>query len=541
MISIAPLGAGPIWTIRSSAYSPALHKEAKATPGLRWNPTERSWIGPADAVHACALRLEARAIRFDGFDQLRDAYFKRATPSLSSGWAKQLRDYQKEGVRFLVAQAEDGALLADDLGLGKTSQSLRAIYALHKEGRVQRAIVVCPSFVRGVWQKEIKKWLPSAALIELAGVKACPVVVPAHSGPIIIALHYDIAHAWARELIATGPDLIIFDECQFLMSDRSRRSTACREIARACKYRVGLSATPMTNRPRDLWNPIDTLREGSFGRPFDFYLSYCDAHKETIKTREGDRVVWNMSGASNLEELQARLNYFMLRRTKSDVALELPPRTRQIVEVEIPRKGQVRIDEAMRSDRALREALSMAADGKLPKALELITNHVETGSKVIVFTHRIVVAEHLAAALIDLEIDAKVITGDVSQKRRLAIVEEKPAVICATLDSTSVGIDLSHADVAVFVELDWVPSKLVQGEGRLHRFGQTRPVLIQYVIALSTIDEVIRDAVLNKLETFEKAVGRLDDGLKKSLAGAEVNSAQQLRKLYEKIASMEDV
>jgi superfamily II DNA or RNA helicase len=821
VISIAPLGTGAIWTIRSSSYSPALHKEAKATPGLRWDPSGRWWCGAPDAVQACAQRLKARGIRFEGADQLATARYK-LVPRLKTGWADKLRDYQKEGVRFLITQAEEGALLADDLGIGKSLQALRAARLLEVP-----TVVVCPAFVREVWSREIKKWWPSAAVVHLQGTKTkckackgekvtpegerCPecsetgtVDLRCNSPATIYVMNYDIAHVWGpllqRDLASFT---IVFDEIHMLMSDRSRRSAACRELARVAKYRIGLSGTPMTSRPRDLWNPVDTLCEGRFGRPFDFMIAHCtppeapiwmgdltfkpigevkpgdtvigwdtpaarplkvlrgksfnapgykrrklvrtkvlavarrqsqiikvtlasgrvlrctpdhrwmsgkhsckrspwvcaeggrwlshviappsllseeqreiahwlgglfdgegtagktarghfvsisqsphhnpqvcaaierafeklklpfsiheakpsglgrganiyylnggrqmaldfltwcrpvrgeriierilgskirtpdpivsvepdgfgevvalttetgnyvvygyaskncDAHKETIKTHEGDRVVWNTSGASNLEELQTRLNYFMLRRTKTDVALELPPRTRQIIEVDIGRKFRAEVGSALKSDAALRYALSLAADGKLPQALDMIANHVEAGSKVVAFTHRIIVAEQLAAALIDLKIDAKVITGKVSHKQRAAIVEEKPVVICATLDSTSVGIDLSHADVAVFVELDWVPSKLIQGEGRLHRFGQKNPVLIQYVIALATVDEVIRDAVLAKMEHFERSVGKLDDGLKESLKGPPQDSVATLRRLYEKIRDLQ--
>jgi SWI/SNF-related matrix-associated actin-dependent regulator of chromatin subfamily A-like protein 1 len=525
-----------IYGLESRKYSPALHREAKATPGLKWRAEYKAWCGWPDAVAACVQRLEEKSIIVEGELPPRAA----SSSDTRTTVPKAARKYQMEGVRFLIENATTGALLADDMGLGKSSQALWTIGALERS-----ALIVCPSFVRHVWVREAAKWLPKWPLTHLYGTKPKPDDEEELrvNAPTIFLIHYDIVHAWVEPVINIArPEIVVFDEIHALMSDKSRRSIACRTIARATLHRIGLSGTPMTSRPRDLWNVVDTLSEGRFGRPFDFFLAHANAHKTTITTRQGDRIVWDMTGASRLEELKTRLDYFMLRRTKSDVELELPQRTRQVVEVEIKRECRTPIGSALKSDRLLREALALAADGKLPKAVEMIINHVESGSKVVVFTHRKAIAELMATSLKANNIVAKVITGDVPQKRRVEIVDEQPTVLCATMDSTQVGIDLTFADIAVFVELDWVPSKLAQCEARLHRYGQKRNVLIQYVIALSTADEVIADAVVAKLDMFAKGIGKLDDGMRETLGGgAEISSVDQLKRLYEKLKSVKSV
>lgn len=522
---------GNLWGLVSQRYSPALHREAKATPGLRWLAEHKAWAGWPDAVAACVKRLEEAGINIEG--ELPPKDFMPSFDKEKRAVAKNARKYQIAGVRFLIENAATGALLADDMGLGKTSQALWTISALGRS-----ALIVCPSFVRNVWVREAVKWLPKWPVTQLNGTKPKEEDLEELrvNAPTLFLVHYDIVHAWVEPIVNIArPSIAVFDECHFLMSDKSRRSLACRAIARAVSYRIGLSGTPMTSRPRDLWNVVDTLSEGRFGRPFAYFIAHCNAHKETITTRGGDKVVWNLLGSSRLEELKTRLDYFMLRRTKSDVQLELPQRTRQIIEVEVERSCRAPIGAALKSDRLLREALALAADGKLPKAIELIANHVESGSKVVLFSHRKAVAEMIAAGLKTNGINARVITGDVPQKRRVEIVDEQPDVLCATMDSTQVGIDLSWANVAVFVELDWRPSTLAQCESRLHRYGQKRPVFIQYVIGLSTVDEVCRDVVIEKMDAFVQGIGKLDDGLREDLKGEPLDDVAQLRKLYEKL------
>lgn len=334
---------------------------------------------------------------------------------------------------------------------------------------------------------------------------------------------------------------VVAHNCHYLQSDRSRRSGACRDLARACSYRIGLSGTPMTSRPRDLWNPVETLSPGRFGRPFDFYLAHADAKQETISLQSGPKTIWKTDGASRLEELRERLSWFMIRRTKSEVELELPPRTRQIIELEVARSHQrfeMGAADKSHNKTLMREALSHAADGKLPKVLEMVQSHLADGSKVVIFCHRVVIAQALSASFVAEGVDSKFIVGDIPMSKREEIIDSQPSVLCATMDSTQAGIDLTYANVALFVELDWVPSKLLQCEARLDRFGQKRNVLIQYLIALSTADEIIASAVIDKLGNFEAAIGKTDDKLRSDLGGTQKTAEQHLSNLALKLRRM---
>lgn len=317
-----------------------------------------------------------------------------------------------------------------------------------------------------------------------------------------------------------------------LMGDRARRTRAAEQLGKHCPNRMMLSATPMTSRPRDLWAPVNVLSEGRFGVPFAFYKRHCAAFQERISA---ERVVWNTKGASDLPELQRRLSFFMLRRTKDDVGMQLPPRTRQIIEVDVERRFQLSMAIALQNDESLRRALDMAADGKLPDVASLVLGHAVEGNKIVVGTWRKVVAEAIADSLRGQNVDAHVIHGDIPEKKRKAIIEAKPTVVCATLDSMGMGLDLSYANIGVCAELPYVPSKLVQWEGRMHRFRQKRPTLFQYVIARGTADEIIRDIIIRKMNDFEKGVGKSSDRLINDLEGQKRTAVEVLGGLFERM------
>ena len=519
------------WGLQSPRYSPTLRNAAKAIPGMRWEPAASAWVGYIDAVFAAANLLKEQGISLHGDEiPLPDKAIVNSMPVAARG----LRDYQVRGVEFIVGHADRGCILADDMGLGKTAQALRAARCV----RSHATVVVCPGYVKGVWKREVAKWWnktstgPGPAVEILSGTKNVPEDMRLNS-PTVFVVNYDILHAWAEPL-SKIVEFVIFDEAHFLMGANSRRSKAARQLARMAKWKLALTGTPMTSRPKDLFNVVDTVSEERMGRgPFPFYLRYCGAHQEQV-TRE--KTVWKFDGVSNAEELHDRLAFFMLRRVKSEVAIELPERQRQVIEVRVPKGKCIDPGKALANNMALRHALDLAADGKIPEVVQLVQSHLDDGHKVIVFCHRRAVAATIAANLSRPMKSVALIHGAVPQKKRDQLIEGQPDAIVCTLDATAVGIDFSFADVGVFAELDYVPSKLAQGESRLHRFGQKRPVLIQYVIADGTIDELIRDTVIRKLDTFQQVIGKLDDRLKEDLDGdLEKRGASALRRLWESL------
>jgi SWI/SNF-related matrix-associated actin-dependent regulator 1 of chromatin subfamily A len=321
---------------------------------------------------------------------------------------------------------------------------------------------------------------------------------------------------------------VVFDEVHVLLNATSRRSKACHALAAAARGRIALTGTPPTDRTRDLYNIVETISPGRFGEFFPFGIRYCDAHKVDVPGPENTtKAVWDFSGKSNLKELRQRLDWFCLRRTKREVLKELPALQRQIIDVEVPAQNRVSVTARIVGDkRRMRAALDSAADGKFKSVLALVREHLEAGMRVVVGTYRRAVCERIATVLAETA-PTKFVHGGVPITRRQKIIDELkrvdgPCCLVANIDCASTGIDLTFAGVVVMGELVWEPRDLVQFEARVHRFGAStsEPVIVQYVIARGTGDELILQAVLNKLDNFLDLVETdAGDGLKESLKG----------------------
>lgn len=518
-----------IWTIQSDYASNFLYNQSRTIPGLN-RVSSREYEGYSDALELAVAYLSAAGLNFD------DSAFVTRTPHKLR--YEGLRLYQNEAVAHLLQYGESGALLADSMGLGKTAVALSAAKRIGG-----KTLVICPSYVRGVWWNgatggEIRKWWP-----EIEGDVCLPEGVKALKGwrgnPSITVIHPDILYAWVEQIKEWGPEVVIFDEIHMFSSEKTRQSKAAAEIAKGCKIRWGLSGTPLTNRPRDLHNVVELLSPGRFGNFFAFCLRYTNAHQKDVGEGPLKKTVWDFNGRSNLDELNGRLSHFMLRRTVEDVGLELPPKTRQTIWVDVRAKGAICTTE---NKRALREALDRSADAKMPAALQLVLDHGKAGGKVAVACWRRHVAEYIEENCRREGLQTGLLHGGVSSKVRGKTIERAREakggfILCTTIDATQSGIDLTFCNVGVFVELTYEPHEILQWEARFHRPGQTLPVLIQFVIGKGTSDELIAKAVVDKLDVFGKAIGKtagapLQESLTLSTEGA-------LAEIYATIAEMQ--
>lgn len=529
-MEIRPLSDG-LFALSHPGFSPALNRAARSIPGMRQQG--RMWIGYPDAVEATASLLLAQKLRFDLQKGPADVFpkFKAIIdPPLIPIAEKDLRGYQLEGVKFLINRGKTGALLGDSPGLGKTAQGIVAARALNSP-----TVVVCPSFARGVWRRELGKWWPKLKPDEIffpEGVKKTSIV---ESTIKLVVIHYDILYAWLEKILDWGPRVVIFDEGHILSSEKSRRSAACRELARASEYRWVLTGTPMLNRPKDLWGLLQTISPGRFGRDDQFFayaLRHCAAHKIEIEAIQ--KTVWDFSGISHEDELRTRLSWLMLRRQLSDpeVALDLPPKTRNIVWLEGNKKQK---SFSLTNRRELRAALDSAADAKLPTVIETLINDGWDSPRVVFCWRKSVVSavaeSYRAAGAPSVE----VITGDVLPKEReRRIAKAREGILVVTIDSCGVAIDLSHAPYADFVEFVHEPWKFIQAEARVHRFGQQSMTVVRYFAQSGSADELIIDNVVSKLEAIGAIVGSSDEekSLQKKLSGEGFSEEDILKDIF---------
>jgi SWI/SNF-related matrix-associated actin-dependent regulator of chromatin subfamily A-like protein 1 len=537
LASLTPLPGN--WTAIRTAYDPAIVAQFQEAAGPFFDRAEGAWICPNEVAEPLLERMvKAELIVVDGTVQwAEDTRFELSRyaqrPSLKG---KTLYEYQKAGIRFLMecAAAYGGALLGDEMGVAKTAQALRAVERLaitfepflHPSpgltemltwGVGFRALVLCPSVVGLHWQEQAEEWIDVKA-VRFDGTKtkakvAAQQVWIAHGGLAICS--YDTFRGISTKLPAV--DVIVLDELHYMANPKAARTKAVVKFVNGHGKRpvvFGLTGTPITARPRDIWQPLDLITRERFGRFFHFGRRYCSGVQREIKGLPAP--VWDFDGASNLDELGERLRKtIMLRRVKADV-LELPKLQRITLPVEMPataKKNLVKATAVLKSDSAsVGRMLSAIEEHKIKAAIELAEDLRAQGKKVLLFTLRRETAKQLGEAL-----HAPYVTGeDAVDDRRAKLYGADVGV--ATVYSVTTGIDLTSYDTCIFVGLDWVPSTLLQAEARVHRLGQDRYVTVYYLIGLGTLDETVRATVIDRLGMFAQVTGNAPD--EKALASA---------------------
>jgi SNF2 family DNA or RNA helicase len=480
-LQIHPLNAG-LFEIRTSYFSKALNEACKLVPGMRWSPESRNWYGYSDAIEQLQEELSKHSIRLGGEIPSSDSWRSRDITTVnltaSNGWVA--RQYQEDGVKFILDKAEEGCLLADGMRLGKSGQACLAARYIDV-----KTLVICPPNAVGVWAREpdhdkpgeLAKWWPESwrglddkpwtsktsypGVVVLEGIKLAKwqdlfwklsekkKLTPEEERQLkeanailsdagkdlqnakVVVIHDQIIYAWVEVLLRWGFEFLICDEIHWASSYDTRRSVSAKKLAAVAKYRAGLSGTPMTNRPRDLHNVVDLLCPGRFGAFFrhekqvgTFSHSFCGSFQETVGKGPEAKTVWNHNGKSNVELLHRRLSRMMLRRTAKEVDKELPDKTRQVIDVRVPPNKMIMPSMSNLGDRrALRRVLDLIADTKLRPTQDLLKSHLEEGLKVVAFCHRQVFAETLVSGSVKYGIDnlyATYVHGDVSSKNRIA-------------------------------------------------------------------------------------------------------------------------
>lgn len=405
-----------------------------------------------------------------------------------------LRDYQKTAVTRVASglRRDKGFILADDMGLGKTLQTLATWQAL---GRPYPLLIIAPASVRRGWVRECKKWLDVDATLVETGKAAREV----GNTTKVVVTSYQLA---AKELpIAFCPHMVVIDEAQNLRGRTAKRAERITELCHLATYRLALTGTPMWGRPRDLWQILKMLFRYRFGTANAFDFAYCGAYWNAFGGKEN-------AGATRSDELRLRLGYVMLRRTKEDVAADLPPLTRQIRWLAADRKAKVAFEQSVLGKMRYIDAMKAALSAKRDAALEVC----EEAGKFILFTYMKADAQSLFAALVESGIMCELITGDMTQRQREAAIDQAIKhghSIVATIDACGVGVDrLQHvASNVVFHAIDPTPTKTAQAEARAHRIGQTSPVTVTYLALSDSVDNIIIERVVEKLEQWKGTMG----------------------------------
>jgi len=530
----------------------------KSIPGRRWLPEAKAWAVPVDQSGRLAALVEraapALAAAIRALPEVVDATASREATVAASRAAtvdtataaalpcpegRAYRPFQAAGIA--AASTRPATLFGDEMGLGKTIQAVGVVNVCG----ARSVLVICPASLRLNWARELRAWLVDRTLT-VGVVEGCE--LPEAD---VVVINYERVAKARPQIDARQWDLLVVDEAHYLKNPKAQRTTAVlgkyEGIAPiAATRRVFLTGTPVPNRPVELWPLVRALDPDGLGRSWKAFVTrYCAAHQ----TKYG----WDVTGASNLAELQDRMRAsFLIRRLKADVLKELPAKTRQLLV--LPQNGSagavkaeravlaahaaeverlavaVELAKASDDDSAYEAAVAALADfgrvafEEISKArhetalakVEAVVEHVaallEDGRKVVVFAHHKDVVAKLVEGLSPL-CGVAVLTGDTALHARQAAVDAFQAnpdvrVFVGTIAAAGVGLTLTASSSVVFAELDWVPGNLTQAEDRCHRIGQEESVLIQHLVLDGSIDQRLAETLVEKQDVIERALDR---------------------------------
>lgn len=441
-----------------------------------------------------------------------------------------LRDYQLDGFHWLqfLARHSLHGILADDMGLGKTLQALTHIQAEVSGRRTHGlpTLVIAPTSVVGNWAAEAKKFAPKLKVLTLHGPER-----KAHFHRIpkqhLVLTSYALLTRDFIDLSAHHYHLLILDEAQYIKNPAAKMAQLACKLTAA--HRISLSGTPIENHLGELWSQMRFLMPGLLGSSEQFRKSF-----RTPIERHGD--------AQAQLTLNRRVAPLLLRRTKGEVATELPPKT-EILHTIALHKDQVDLYETVRAvmDERVREAIAdkglakshiIVLDAllklrqicchpqllKLPAArnvrdsakldfltTELLPTLLEEGRKILLFSSFTSMLALIEAHLIDRGIPFAKITG--STKDRQAQVERFQSgvlpVFLISLKAGGTGLNLTAADTVIHYDPWWNPAAENQATDRAHRIGQDKPVFVHKLICDGTIEQRIQELQSKKAALVE--------------------------------------
>jgi SNF2 family DNA or RNA helicase len=423
-----------------------------------------------------------------------------------------LRPYQLEGYHFLsyLSLNQFGGILADDMGLGKTIQSISWVLWLRTRYRNSwPCLVICPKSVLDVWAAEFKKAAPTLTVQILRDKDELDLAKLQQREFHVLVMNYSQMRSCIDQLELIKWLAVILDEAQYIKNPDSKAARAARQLK--AENRLVLTGTPLENRLLDLWSLMTFAMPGSLGDRA-YFLRNFDRRKD----------------AKASQRLGARLRPFMLRRTKSQVASDLPPRTEEMMlcemsaeqerlyKEELARAQQLvlsssgfevltkkrfavlqaltRLRQICCHPSLISEAGSDAESAKLTSTLERIEELHAEGHKVLLFSQFVSMLEILRDKLDEMGVPYYWLTG--KTQNRAEVVEQfqadaESAVFLISLKAGGSGLNLTSASYVILYDPWWNPAVEAQAIDRAHRIGQTQPVIAYRMITKNTIEEKI--------------------------------------------------
>jgi len=430
-----------------------------------------------------------------------------------------LLPYQKIGVQFFI-NSNGRAMNSDPMGSGKSLQSLA--YIAHSG--IKLTLVICPSVVKYNWKNEIKKWTNLKSLIIDSKSDVSDLLGAVEKTNFFI-INYDILPKFLPFLTTVQWQAAILDEVHYCKNKKSIRTKAVRKIVSKIQKIIMLSGTPFLNRPIELFAPLNMLDPKTWHDYYSFGRRYCDGHS--------GRYGWDDKGSSNIAELQERISPYFIRRSKAEILPDLPQKRFINHPVELDAKTQKEYKlaeeelaeflinikkktekEAARSLQAeklvkLGALRQLTSNGKIEASKELIQNIIENGEKVVVFSCYNHPLEELHEFFKDISV---LVTGKVGAKERDDFVNDfqnnsEKKIFFGGIGSAGVGINLTAATNALFIDYAWRPGDHAQAIDRIHRIGSTaKHITIYQLYSKKTVDEYMYKLLSKKQLLFDQLI-----------------------------------
>ena len=500
--------------------------------------------------------------RIKGFYGDKEIRQEAAVPELPKELAGILRDYQKEGVEWLYrrAMSEGGALLADDMGLGKTLQSLTFIKLWKEHGGAcasAPALVVCPATLLGNWRDEAAKFVPDLSVLVMHGSSRKSNFDLIASADIIIT-SYGLVDRDTEYYQKMKLGALLLDEASAIRNPDTIAAKAVRRLN--AKMKIAITGTPVENSVRDLWSIFQFIMPAYLGSREDFKLRY----EQACAGETPDR--------SALQRLRWRTSPFMLRRTKSSVAKDLPPKIESIIWCEpsalqkeyyegVLRHGAEKVGELLKKsgagsarmqmltvllrlrqsccdlrllDKELEKTSLQDVSVKLARLIELLAEAKRGGHRVLVFSQFTSMLSLIRHELDQADADYCYLDG--STRDRASVVnrfqkDDGPDVFLISLKAGGYGLTLTAADTVVLFDPWWNPAVESQAADRIHRIGQTKPSTIYKFITKGTVEEKILTLQQKKLNVISAATGDTTDESNPMMGGLSESELQSLLEL----------
>ncbi|MBK4996258.1 DEAD/DEAH box helicase [Pseudomonas sp. S37] len=506
-----------------------LHEDT-AGPALRM---ERADAARLNEIEGLPLHWEGGEHVRDLGRRLRDARDLQVEPP--SGLQASLRPYQQQGLNWLQALREmgTGGILGDDMGLGKTLQALAHLLLEKQSGRLASpALAVMPTSLIPNWLDEAQRFAPSLRVLALHGPGRSKHFAKLHEYDLVLTT-YALVPRDLEHLRTQAWHVLVLDEAQNIKSSTSKAALAVCELQ--ATQRVCLTGTPMENNLGELWSIFHFLMPGWLGDLKRFNQDY-----RTPIERHGD--------GERMAHLASRIRPFLLRRTKEQVATELPAKTEMVHWVELSDaqrdtyeavrvamdqkvRDEIARNGAARSQIVILDALlklrqvccdlrlvkgveskgNQADKGKLGALLEMLEELLSEGRRVLLFSQFTSMLALIEQELEKRKIRYSLLTGD-TRDRRTPVQQFQQGdseVFLISLKAGGVGLNLTAADTVIHFDPWWNPASENQATDRAYRIGQDKPVFVFKLITRGTVEEKIQ--VLQQ-EKAALAASLLDGG-----------------------------